>query len=151
MAPVIAPLLAAVAGAAILRAQAPPLDVKPGLWEMTSAMQTSGRSANAAGAPSAWPPMKACLTQQKLDDYATALGGRNDPTCKRTFSSSTSRLQVVHIECTGGESKVTSDIRIEAPSPEQLHVRGKMNVGEGPVVTMDTTGRWLSSSCGTVK
>jgi len=147
----LAPVLAAAAAAAILRAQAPPLDVKPGLWEMTSKMQPSGNPANAAGTPSASESRKACLTKQKLDQYATALSGQNDPTCKRTFTSSTSRLQVVHIECTGGERKVTSDIRIEAPSPDQLRIGGTMSLEGGAVVTMNSTGRWLSSSCGGVR
>jgi len=178
LASVPAAVLAAIAGAAVLRAQAQPLDVKLGLWEMTVTSQMSGlppmppidtskmtpeqrarveamlaargNSANSPGTPRV---VKDCITKEKLDKEAFQVNQRNDSSCKQTVASSTSKLQVIRVACTDNR-KMSGEMLIEVPSPEKVQVTSKMTSGDGAnpmVINVSGSGRWLSSACGDVK
>jgi hypothetical protein len=163
-----------VAGAALLHAQVinVALNVKLGLWEMTSTSETSGmppidtskmtpevrariEAALKArgGTPSSPIVRRDCLTKEKLANYAFQDPQANDSSCKRTIVTNTSALMEMHIEC-AGQRKMTGDFRVEVLASDTVKVTTKMVAGEGPqVMNINGTmnGKWVSAACGDVK
>ena len=166
--------LVLVAGAALLHAQVinVALNVKLGLWELTSTSETSGmppidtskmtpevrariEAALKArgGTPSSPIVRRDCLTKEKLANYAFQDPQANDSSCKRTIVTNTATLMEMHIECAGGR-KMTGDFRVEVVAPDTVKMTTKMASGEGAqVMNINGTmnGRWVSASCGDVK
>jgi Protein of unknown function (DUF3617) len=166
--------LVLVAGAALLHAQVinVALNVKLGLWELTSTSETSGmppidtskmtpevrariEAALKArgGTPSAPIVRRDCLTKEKLANYAFQDPQANDSSCKRTIVTNTSTLMEMHIECASAR-KMTGDFRVEVLAPDTVKMTTKMAGGEGAqVMNINGTmnGRWVSASCGDVK
>ncbi len=166
--------LVLVAGAALLHAQVinVALNVKLGLWELTSTSETSGmppidtskmtpevrariEAALKArgGTPSSPIVRRDCLTKEKLANYAFQDPQANDSSCKRTIVTNTSALMEMHIECAGAR-KMTGDFRVEMLAPDTVKMTTKMASGEGTqVMSINGTmnGRWVSASCGDVK
>ena len=155
-------------GATLLQAEN--LDVKLGLWEVTTVTQSNGM-----------PPMdlskltpeqqarveammkqrqskpqtttrKACLHKEDLDKSQFLLDKDNNPSCKRDVVS-TSKTLKIKMACAGNQ-KGSTDLNFEALSPE--NVRGTMNMimGEGPramTVNATFTAHYLAPVCGDVK
>lgn len=166
--------LVLVAGGALLHAQVinAALNVKLGLWEMTSTSETSGmppvdtskmtpevrariEAAMKArgGSPSAPIVRRDCLTKEKLANAAFQDPQANDSSCKRTIVTNTPALLEMHIEC-ASPRKVTGDFRVDVLASDNVKVTSKMAAGEGAqVMNVNGTmnGRWLSAACGDVK
>jgi hypothetical protein len=164
--------VALLAGAALLHAQVinVALNVKLGLWEMTSTSEiaTPGvdtskmppelrarleAAMKAGGTPSAPLVRRDCLTKEKLEKYAFQDPQANDSSCKRTIVTNTPALLEMHVECGGGR-KMTGDFRVEVVAPDTVRMTTKMAGGAGPQATNingTTNGRWVSAACGDVK
>jgi hypothetical protein len=166
--------LVLVAGAALLHAQVinVALNVKLGLWELTSTSETSGmppidtskmtpevrariEAALKArgGTPSSPIVRRDCLTKEKLANYAFQDPQANDSSCKRTIVTNTSALMEMHIEC-ASTRKMTGDFRVEVLAPDKVRMTTKMAGGQGAQVMNingTTNGRWVSAACGDVK
>jgi hypothetical protein len=160
------------AGAAL--AQTPALDLKPGLWQITS-------TGSMTGAPPIPPETLANMTPEKraqvqaMMQAAMAHAGepqiaqrcvtedqlrrglnfdeRPNPSCHRTMVSTSSTLLVVHEECTGARPMV-GDFRFTALDRETM--KGDITVVMGTSANATTVqrslqGKWLGSECGDVK
>lgn len=171
-------LFAAVSAASCLAlaAQAAPLslNVKTGLWEMTTSGQTSG-------APPIPPEMLAQLTPERRAKFeaamAASLAKSNqshvtktcvtektlqhgfDPEenrgrhCTNTVLSSNAKVMELRQECTGRE-KTSGHIRFEAVSPELVNGTIDIVMSNGAnTMTMKHVmhGKWLGADCGNLK
>ena len=154
--------------AAPLALAADKLDVKPGLWEITSthnisgippmpkdwadkvtpeqraAMEEAFRKESAKG-PQTETDRK-CITKQDADkpfDIA-------DKDCSQTIVHTTRNTQEVRLSCTG-ETKSSGVLRVTSPTPETMTGTLDLQLGEGkdPMkVKSELKGRWLGPDCG---
>jgi hypothetical protein len=159
----------AVSLASVLVAQAPALDVRMGLWEVSSTTQVGGQMPDVdtskmtpeqkARVEEAMKGMmgghtnvtKTCMTREKLEKQAFMDSDRHN--CKQTMNTNTRTVLESSVTCTG-ENAMTAQMRIEAASPTSVKgmiksentMRGKtMNVN------VNLTARWLGADCGDVK
>ena len=135
---------AGVAAAAVLYAET--MNVKTGLWEVTSTTQTTGappvdlsnvppeRRAQIEammkerfGGEPKTEVKKECITKEKLEKD---LFGDDDMKgeCTRTSVTATATVHEVKFECAGNGGKSTGDIRIEAQSTERATGTANVNV-----------------------
>jgi hypothetical protein len=152
------------------------MDVKLGLWETTLTNQTDMSSM----VP---PEMLARLTPEQRAQMEAAMQGRGGArtsttkhcitkdtmnealasantdnmkkmNCTRTFVSSTSTKQVIHMECSQGTRKTSGDVQFEAINRETG--KGSMVMttsgggGRGGNMKMAWTSKWLGADCGDV-
>jgi len=161
------------AGAALLHAQA--LDVKLGLWEITTTSETTGTpqidtskmtpeqrarveaALQARGARGATPPRvrRGCITKEAMEKDKNLFqdSQANDSSCKRTIVTDTRVLQEMRVEC-AAPRKMTGTLRVEVLAPDKVRASTKMAAGEGPqVMTFNqiVNARWVSAACGDVK
>ncbi len=129
------------------RAAAENLNIKPGLWELTSTYEAKGTppmpaaeraemERNMAKMP---PEMRAkmetavkssianlakpivkksCLLKEDLDKALAFDGGRGDGTCTRTIVKSTPSVQEIRMDCSKGTQKSSGTLRMVAADPE---------------------------------
>ena len=150
------------------------LDVKTGLWEVSSSGETTGTPPIPPEALAQMPPEQRAQLQARM---AAAMERSNKPdvrrscitdktlqrgldfsqperaNCKRTMVNSSSSQIDVHMECTGDE-KMNGTFHFEAVDRQTL--RGNINlvISNGAnTMTMKRTmqGKWLGSDCGSVK
>jgi len=158
-------LLACCCGAPAL---ADKLDVKPGLWEITSshhitgippmpkewadkvtpeqraAMEEAFRKESAKG-PQV-ETQRECITQEDAEKPFD-IGDKN---CTQTVERTTRTTQVVRLVCTG-ETKGSGELRVTTPTPETMNGTLDLQLGEGknPMrVKSELKGRWLAADCG---
>jgi hypothetical protein len=150
-------------------AYAETLNVKLGLWEITSFTETRGmpplpkelldkltpeqrRKMEAdIKAEQAQGPDKdtdrECVTQKDLErPFETS----NAKECKQTIVTTTRTSQEVRIVCTGGMPG-SGQLKVSAPSPEKMSGLLDMKLGDGAgamTIKSQLQGRWLSSDCG---
>ena len=157
-----------LAGAELpLSAQKSPLNVKPGLWEMT--VQIDMAAAMPAGVDmSKIPPeqrakmealiaaqknkphvVKSCVTQEEIDNYRVNEAD-NDTSCKTTVTKSSPTLVEMSQTCTGLAAG-TREARIEAPTPTTMKMVSKSTGGRGAGTTVNMNGKWLGADCGDAK
>jgi hypothetical protein len=164
-------LLAGMTGAVAL-AQKPVLNVKMGLWELTSMTQVGGQMP-AIDTSKMTPEQKAqfeaamksavlgahtnvtksCITKEKFDKANFMMTDKDAETCKQTVSTNTPTSLDAAIACTG-EHPRTGEVHIEAPSPSAFKGTIKFAMSErGRAMTVDgtMTARWLAADCGDVK
>jgi hypothetical protein len=143
-----------------------PMDVKLGLWETTltnhtdmSAMLPPEVLARLTpeqlakmrgGAPTT---TKRCATKDTLiEALASANTNNARQNCTRTFVTSTSTKQVVHMECTSGNLKTSGDVQVDVIDRE--NTKGSMVMtsgnGGGGNIKMEWTTKWLGAECGDV-
>lgn len=148
------------------------LDVKPGLWEVS----TQGE---ASGAPPIPPQMLAQMSPQQREQMMAAMGRMNQPhvsrscvtqkmldrgmsfdrpnndQCTQTVTGSTSHSLDVKVVCTGEQQQKTSGtMHMDATSRESFSGAFSMVSTDGAnTMTMKRTmqGKWLGSDCGNVK
>ncbi len=150
------------------------LNVKLGLWEMTTMGQVSGvppippealarmtpeqrarmQAAMAAGMARQNKPKvrEYCVTQKDLERGLDLKDSQSEG-CKSAVTSSSSSVMEMRQTCTG-RHKVNGTIRIEAPNPETVVGKFNLVMSEGPnTMTMKFAmhGRWLGTNCGNVK
>lgn len=169
-------ILKAIAVAALLLnalhatgADAEKLDVKLGLWEMTSVMRFSGmpplpksllermtpeqqasmrEELKAAAEQEPEPEVSSeCVRQGDLDRPFKPAASEH---CTQTLVRSTRNIQEMRLECTGA-IKGSGLLRIAAPTPETMTGEFDLKAGEGPdAFSLKGTikGRWLGPDCG---
>jgi hypothetical protein len=151
-------------------AQAQALNVRLGLWEVTSTSQSTGVPAvdlsqvppeyraraeaalKAQAGQNAKPTTRRqCVTKESLGKDLFQDTNR-DPSCQWTTIAHTSSLGEFTIACTG-KQKVSGHIRYEAVTPE--NVKGTMTMmiamaeATNPITSNTTlTAKWIGASCG---
>lgn len=153
-------------------AAAQKIDVKLGLWEMTSTVQTSGAppmdtskmtpeqqaqmAAAMEGAKKAMGrphTVKSCLTKEKLSKGL--FQEKQDNSCKHTVLTDTSTELGVKFVCGGsGGETTTGEWHFQAMTPESVKGTGQMTMGRGGQTmnaTSSMTAKWIGESCGDVK
>ena len=141
------------------------LNIKTGLWEITSVMQTSGvpplpkellekmtpaqrakMRADAQSKPSR-DVSRECVTQK---DIAKPFSTADADNCKESIVTTTRTTQEVHIVC-DREPKGSGTMRITTPNSESMTGSMELKLGSGAdafTVKGDLRGRWLGSDCG---
>ena len=152
----------------------PALDVKTGLWELTSTGTMSGappipQEALARMTPEQRAKMesamqeaigrnnqphvsKSCITQKQLEK-APNFAEQQNKSCKQTVVNRTTSLIETRVECSGPQ-KMTGTFRFQAQSREAIHGDVSMVMSDGnKTMTSKHTiqGKWLGADCGNVK
>jgi hypothetical protein len=156
---------------AIAVAQTPALDVKMGLWEITSTSDIGGQMPaidtskmtpaqkarmeaamkGLTGAHSA--VTKSCMTKEKFNRSNFMTDDDSGTTCQQTISTNTRTSLDANVVCTGKQTR-TSQMHIDASSPTSFTASVKsVDTKQGRTMTVDMTmtGKWLGADCGTVK
>ena len=145
------------------------LNVKLGLWEMTSIMRFSGipplpkevtdkmtpeqrakmaADLKAAAAEEPEPEVSSeCITQEDLDK---PFESANADDCTQTIVRTTRTTQEIRMVCTD-KVKGTGLFRVTTPTPEIMNGTLDLKAGEGPdafTVKGTIKGRWLGPDCG---
>jgi len=151
-----------------------PLNVKLGLWEVTTTVTTSGQMPVPAGLLEKLTPEqrarieerikarpshpmkettnKYCLTRERLDKGVNF--GEDRKSCTRTMVSSSSSKIDERLECV--ENGVKSEGKIEFEAIDAENVTGRIQfAATGGDRTINSTStfnaRWISPICGTTK
>jgi len=145
-----------------------PLEAKPGLWESTVTIQTTGmptlppealarmspeQRARIEATMNAPHTSQSCMTADSFKK-PLAFGDNPNATCKRTITTSGAGGMDFHVECDNPRFKSTGDGHVQALSPESIKGETTMNtIMQGRTITSKVTinSRWLSSDCGNVK
>jgi hypothetical protein len=157
---------------AVVLAQKPALNLKLGLWELTSISQVGGQlpavdtskmtpeqKANFEAAMKSavmgahTDVMKSCITQEKADKANFMMTDKDADSCKQTVSTNTPTRLDATVTCTG-EHPGTRQVHIEALSSTAFNGTMKFtDTQKGRTMTVDATmtGKWLAADCGTVK
>lgn len=143
------------------------LNIKTGLWEVTSISQMSGTPVLPKELADKLTPaqrakmeadFKAAAKQPKKDvdrscitrkDVENPFHGASE-NCKQSIVRTTKTTQEVRLVCTG-EPKGTGFIRITTPTPESMTGAMDIKMGEGSDALSfkaDLSGRWLGADCG---
>jgi len=156
---------------AVVLAQAPVLDVKMGLWEVSSTVNIGGQMPGVdmskmtpeqkAQVEAAMKSMmgahtntqKSCVTREKFNRESFMMENGPGMTCKQTITTNTKSALDAKVACTG-EHPMTMQMHIDALS--QTTFKGTIkstNTEQGKTMTVDGTmaGKWLSADCGDVK
>lgn len=159
---------AAVATALPAWAAAETLNVKTGLWEITSVTETRGmpplpKELLNSLTPEQRAKMEAeiragqknadkdtdreCVTQKDLEQ---PFQSANTKECKQTIVKSSRTAQEVQIVCSGGIPG-SGVFKVSASNPETMSGTLDLKLGEGAdamTIKARLQGRWLSSDCG---
>jgi hypothetical protein len=154
--------------AALLAQGAPKIDVKMGLWEVTSTTSMTGNvpmpdtskmtPQQAAAVQAAMSGMmgphtstiKECLTKEKFDQGMLT----DQKNCKTTITTNTATVLEVQMACDQGQGTMTGLLHFEAPSPAVIAGTFKGTATMGAQTTNITgtyAGKWTSADCGSVK
>ena len=164
--------LALAAGCAclpLIALSADRLNVKVGLWEISSRTLMSGmppipKELIATMTPEQRAQMEAqfkaeiakgpiertdreCITQKDLDH---PFSSSNTENCKQTIAQATGTMQEIRLVCTG-DQKGTGAFRVTAPTPESMTGDLDLKLGEGKevmTVKSQLKGRWIGADCG---
>lgn len=161
--------VAALLMVAVSAASAEKLNVKLGLWEMTSLTRISGtpplpkelldkmtpqqRAEMAARIKEAQAEepeedvSSECITQEDLDKPFASADTEN---CTQTVVRATRNTQEIRLVCTG-KTKGSGLFRVTTPTPETMTGELDLKVGEGAevmIVKGTIKGRWLGADCG---
>lgn len=156
-------------------AQAPAIDVKIGLWELTATtnmdmhmpavdttkMTPAARALAEAMQGSHSSVNKACVTKDRLATSAFGIVEDYGLTCKQSLTTN-SRTTVEGTEiCTGDRSmtgvlyrSMTGIFHIDAPSSTSMNGRitiSNIEPGAGTTVVIVINGTFLAADCGNVK
>jgi len=146
---------------------AAPLDIKPGLWEVSSKTDMSG-SPIPAEVLAQMPPdrreqmmamfknrkaathtIQTCITK---DDLGRPFKAQDEEAgCKSTIVTATPTKAEYKIQCSGSEAH-SGVMKIEALSRESIRGSTIMQVNSGKAtVANEMSGRWVAANCGNVK
>lgn len=144
------------------------LDVKPGLWEITSshhitgippmpkewvekvtpeqraAMETAFKKESEKGPQT--DTERECITKEDAERPFDV----GDKDCTQTVVRTTRTTQVVRLSC-DGETKGTGELRVTTPTPETMTGSLDLQLGDGKdamKVKSEIKGRWLGPDCG---
>jgi hypothetical protein len=150
-----------------------PLNVKVGLWQMTYTTEGSGPLSTQTIPPELLAKMtpeqrirtearlraraaqgphtenkQYCLTEERLKK--SIFESAESPTCQRTMTASTAKLQQFHEECTDSGIKRIEDGRFEALDADTM--KGSIKVkseGSNPsTMSAEIIGKWMANDCG---
>ena len=161
--------LAALLMVAVTAASAEKLNVKLGLWEITSLTRMSGTpplpkdlldkmtpqqradmaaKIKEAQAEEPEPEVSSeCITPEDLE---RPFDSANAEDCTQTIVRTTRNAQEIRLACTG-KTKGSGTFRITTTTPESMVGELNLKVGEGAeVMTIkgNIKGRWLGADCG---
>jgi hypothetical protein len=159
----------ALALAALTAAGADKLNVKVGLWEITSISRFSGMPAlpkevldkmtpqqradmeakiKAAATEEPEPEVSSeCITQEDLEK---PFNSANAEECTQTIMRTTRTTQEIRLACSG-KTKGSGTFRVTTVTPETMTGDLDLKVGEGAnvmTITSKIKGRWLGADCG---
>jgi hypothetical protein len=160
---------AALTLAALAAGGAEKLNVKVGLWEITSISRFSGMpplpkevldkmtpqqradmeaKIKAASAEEPEPEVSSeCITQEDLEK---PFNSANADECTQTIVRTTRNSQEIRLACSG-KTKGSGTFKVTSPTPETMTGDLDLKVGEGAnvmTVTSKIKGRWLGADCG---
>ena len=159
------PVALALGAAVVLAAQAP-LNVKPGLWEMSMQVEMAGGVPPGVDTSKMTPQQKAqmeammkgrgigagtpivtqsCVTKEDLDQNRLQKDPPNS-SCTTKVTKSTATMTDMIQTCTG-VAEGTREMHVEAPSPTSMKMVAKSTAGRGAGMTVTLTGKWLSDKC----
>ena len=167
---------AALSLTAIIAAQAPMMDVKMGLWEITTKTNMGGampampkisdedmakmppaqraqieammKNMAGAGAPMV---TKTCMTKEKYDKNSF-MQQRPNQNCTQTITNNTRTSMDANIVCTSPASTATMHMESTSSSSYKGTVKSKSTErGREMEITIDMAGKWLGADCGDVK
>jgi hypothetical protein len=166
-----APVCLSVVLTVTLLAQVPVLNVKMGLWEITSTTDVGGQMP-AIDTSKMTPEQKArmeaamkgmmgahanvaktCMTKEKFEKSAFMVTDQPGTTCTQTITANTRTALEASATCVGTRA-MTALMHFDALSPTSMKgVVKTSNTEQGRTMTMNTamTGKWLSADCGDVK
>lgn len=149
-----------------------PLDIKPGLWEITLTVRTSGppplppellaglspeerarietKAKERAAAGPRTTVKRSCLDDQERQQPFILTFGGEDQGCRQTIVNASPNRQEVRVECGRGLSKGGGTYRIEAIDPENVKVSSDWSATDGSraMKTSSTaTLKWLGEIC----
>ena len=141
-----------------------PLNIKPGEWQSTVSMTTSGMPAIPPEALAKLPPeqrakiesrMKGtpqtsvvCVKKEKLDQPFA--WDKVDKACTHSVVTSSGSMQEIHVECAHEKSKTVGTVRIEAMNSENIKGSMQMNTTHGDrTMSMNSsfTSKWVGPTC----
>jgi hypothetical protein len=139
-------LNAVLASATVLLADSSvqPLNVKPGLWEVTMSITLNGM-----GTPPRTNTYKSCLKKEDLNKYPFT---DPDKKCTYTVLSSTGSTMEARGTCAPGSegAKIDFKLRLDAVDTENVKGTGQMTMS-GPGGSMNgnyaATAKWLGATC----
>jgi hypothetical protein len=141
---------AVLASATILLADSSvqPLNVKPGLWEVTMNITINGM-----GAPSRTNVYRSCVKKEDLNKYPFS---DPDKKCTYTVLSSTGSTMEARGTCAPGSegAKIDFKLRLDALDSENVKGTGQMTMSaQGGTMNGNyaATAKWLSANCGNVR
>jgi hypothetical protein len=152
-------------------------DVKPGLWETTTATEVGGKTMSAM--PAIPPEVLAKMTpeQRARMQAMMSIGGPGKPmtdqscvtekqlehgfqpetddqqSCKVESMTSTGKTQEVHLVCTNSQGKGTGVLKVTATSRESYEGTMDMEMvvaGHPATIKIHMKGKWLGANCGSV-
>jgi hypothetical protein len=165
-------LLATVAAvvAPLVATSADKLNVRTGLWEITSVSQIAGmpplpkemldkmtpeqrkQMEQAMQQETAKGPRtdtdRECITQKDIEHPFE--NAEDDKDCQRTIVQTTRTSQEVRLTCTG-QRKGSGTFRVSTPTPETMTGVLDLRMGEGNnimTVKSQLKGRWIGPDCG---
>lgn len=115
------------------------IDVKPGLWEITSAEPKNVQ--------------QACYTAELLNGGISQFPSPPGMTCKNDVVQETPRVVVTRTVCTGSMA-IEGETRMEIASREAMSMQSTsvMTIGGNKqTIKASATYRWISANCGNVK
>jgi len=123
-----------------------PLNIKPGLWEVTINMTFSG-----AGAPPGAPPRRSyrsCLKKEDLNKYPFV---DPDKKCNYRVLSSTGSTMEAQGTCTENDgTKADFKMRLDAVDSENVKGAGQLTLSSGRGGLNGNyagAGKWISATC----
>lgn len=161
---------------ALIQAADPPIDIKPGLWDITTTLQMSGappipnldRMApeqrariegmmkNMMGGPRT-STVKSCVTRESIDKAIARASSNGKNECSPKITHMNASVVDLRLDCADSNSqlKSTGDVTIEREDSEHIKGNGDIKTSAANGRTMDTkwsmTGRFVSADCGSVK
>lgn len=161
-----AKLIAAGLLVPVLAFAADRLNVKTGLWEMATTIETQGMPPMPADVLAKMTPeqrakmeamlqsraaagprthtYKECITEKDLTEPFKKKG--DDEKCTRKVLKSSSTSQEVEMLCTG-EHPYGGKMIINTPTPESMNGVVDMHLPGGMTAKTQMKGRWLNASC----
>lgn len=135
-------LLGAISLAAtVVAAELQPLNVKPGLWQVTTTTAYQGM-----GAPQT-KTYQSCVTKDDLNHYPFP---DRDNACEYKVLSSTATHMLVGGNCVSQGSKADFKIQLDVVDSEDVNGTGQLTIASPQVnVHADYTGKgkWIGASC----
>lgn len=150
-----------------LLVHAEPIDLKPGLWEVTYKTDVGGMPIPADVLKTMSPEKRAqveatfknrkakfhtrqsCLTKEKFDRPLKNQDKEDAKDCKNTIVTATRTKTEIKFQCSGREAR-SGVSTTEALSRERFKSVMQMN-SSNATVTHESTGKWISADCGKVK